>query len=158
MACAEGFAAGVAGSRVPLGASPASRQAFLAGASASGKLDGSEHGEQVAVFKFLELLEPHWPELVGSIHAVPNGGQRSKAVAGKLKAEGVRSGIPDICVPLPSQGFSSLRLELKAKGGQLTDSQKLRMPMLRALGNQVAVCVGWHAAVREIIDYVWPEQ
>ncbi len=135
------------------------RAAFLAGATAGAWIDGGEHGEQVVLFRWLDLLTPHWPELVGATYAVPNGGQRSKAVAGKLKAEGVRAGIPDICVPVPSQGFASLRIELKAaKSGALTASQRNRIPMLTSLGNRVTVCHGWEPAAREIVSYLWPPE
>lgn len=34
------------------------------------------------------------------LHAIPNGGYRDKITAGKLKAEGVKRGIPDIFLPL----------------------------------------------------------
>ena len=33
------------------------------------------------------------------IFAIPNGGARSPATAGRLKAEGVSSGVPDLFVP-----------------------------------------------------------
>lgn len=35
------------------------------------------------------------------LHAIPNGGYRDKVTAGKLKAEGVKRGIPDVFLPLP---------------------------------------------------------
>jgi len=36
------------------------------------------------------------------MHAIPNGGLRSKATAGKLKAEGVKSGVLDTFLPWPA--------------------------------------------------------
>lgn len=154
------FADGAKGLFAPGRTLPAeARVAFLAGAAASPWLDGSEHGEQVVLFRWLDLLTPHWPELVAATYAVPNGGLRSKATAGKLKAEGVRAGIPDICVPVPSQRWASLRIELKAtKSGVLTSSQRQRIPALTALGNLVTVCHGWEAAAREIVGYLWPSE
>lgn len=38
------------------------------------------------------------------LHAIPNGGYRDKATAGKLKAEGVKRGVSDIFLPLPMRG------------------------------------------------------
>jgi len=153
------FAAGAGPERVGLSMSVGPCfEAYTAGTEASPWLDGSEHGEQVVLFRFLSLLAKDWPELVAAIHAVPNGGLRSKAAAGKLKAEGVKAGVPDICVPVASSGFSSLRIELKASdGGKLTASQKALIPAFVALGNRVTVCHGWKAAANEIINYLWPD-
>lgn len=38
------------------------------------------------------------------LHAIPNGGYRDKATAGKLKAEGVKRGVSDMFLPLPMKG------------------------------------------------------
>lgn len=60
----------------------------------------SERDHQVFVFQVLALNEQTDPRLKW-VYAVPNGGQRHPAVAGKLKAEGVKRGISDICLPFP---------------------------------------------------------
>lgn len=41
----------------------------------------------------------HYPEL-SLFHAIPNGGQRDKITAGKLKAEGVKPGVLDTFLPV----------------------------------------------------------
>lgn len=51
----------------------------------------SEEAEQRALAQWLDLHRILWCH-------VPNGGQRSKAVAGKLKAAGVKAGVPDVLV------------------------------------------------------------
>ena len=58
----------------------------------------SEHHEQCALFAWLRL---QWPDLDRVSFAIPNGGHRHKAVAGKLKAEGVKAGVPDIFIAYP---------------------------------------------------------
>ena len=55
----------------------------------------SEHAHQVALFDWANLHLGRMPELA-AMYAIPNGGARSKATAGKLKAEGVKAGVPDI--------------------------------------------------------------
>ena len=60
------------------------------------------------------------PEL--EIRAIPNGGLRKKSVAIKLKAEGVKSGTPDLFVALP-QGKVGW-LEMKTDVGSLSQEQK----------------------------------
>ena len=54
--------------------------------------------------------------------AVPNGGKRHVHTAIKLKAEGVRAGVPDLVFILPGGRFAGL--ELKAENGRLSDAQK----------------------------------
>jgi hypothetical protein len=54
--------------------------------------------------------------------AVPNGELRHPRVAMRLKAEGVKPGVADICFMLP--GGQTGWLELKAKRGSLSDEQK----------------------------------
>jgi hypothetical protein len=61
----------------------------------------SEHEHQKFVFDILRLNETRFPHLA-FIYAIPNGGHRHVAVAGKLKAEGVKRGISDICMPFPN--------------------------------------------------------
>ena len=40
-----------------------------------------------------------WPELA-LMHAIPNGGFRNKSEAAKLRAEGVKAGVPDTFLPV----------------------------------------------------------
>lgn len=56
--------------------------------------------------------------------AIPNGGARSKAVAGKLKAEGVRAGVLDVMLPVPRGGSAGLWIEFKSKVGYPTPDQR----------------------------------
>ena len=75
----------------------------------------SEHFEQREVVRWFRQT---WPGV--RIHAIPNGGARSKATAGRLKAEGVASGVPDLFIPA-----WRLWVEMKrVKGGSLSAEQK----------------------------------
>jgi hypothetical protein len=58
------------------------------------------------------------------IHAIPNGGFRNKATAGKMKAEGVKPGVSDIFVPIPANGYHGLYIEFKAGKNTLSPVQK----------------------------------
>src|SRR5690348_18167176 len=42
------------------------------------------------------------------LYAVPNGGDRNKIVAAKMKREGVKPGVPDYCLPGARSGFHGL--------------------------------------------------
>lgn len=87
-----------------------------------------EHDLQVAIARALRSHCPYpW-------FAVPNGGHRHIRTAAKLKAEGVRRGVPDLCFVLPGGRFAGL--ELKAKHGRLSDDQK-------AFRDHVTSLQGW---------------
>ena len=95
----------------------------------------SEHQEQKAFFKWLNLAYPDIPAF-----AIPNGGHRHIAVAKKLKDEGVRKGIPDIFI---ADGNPGLFIELKVKGGRATPEQQHMLSVLMQQGYRVALCYGW---------------
>ena len=65
-----------------------------------------------------------YPEYHGLLFAVPNGGARSKATAGRLKAEGVVAGVADLLLLVPSSPYHGLCIEMKTKTGRQSDSQK----------------------------------
>ncbi|MBV1928237.1 MAG: VRR-NUC domain-containing protein, partial [Gammaproteobacteria bacterium] len=91
--------------------------------------------------------------------AIPNGGDRHPVVAAKLKAEGVKRGVPDVCLPVVRGGYHGLYIELKkpkdsTPAGKPTEEQ---IEWLAALGDQgyfAALCVGWDAARKTIVDYL----
>jgi|GEM_PF-5137145 len=59
----------------------------------------------------------------------PNGGRRNKAEAAKLKAMGVRKGIPDLFLPIPRQGYHGLYIETKKiKNGKVSPDQQKKIP------------------------------
>ena len=113
----------------------------------------SEHDEQVCLIRMAALHEGKHPELA-LLHAIPNGGARHPAVAAKLKAEGVKRGIPDLCLPVPRGDALGLYIELKAKGGRVTDAQRKMMLALRRQGYACVVAYGWEAAWKEIMGYL----
>jgi hypothetical protein len=73
------------------------------------------------------------------IYAIPNGGLRNKAVAGKLKAEGVLRGIPDLCIPVARFGSHGLYIEMKAENETTKPHQDLIISKLRDEGYQCEV-------------------
>ena len=73
-----------------------------------------EHIEQVHLILWAdrgEVADRH-PN-AAKLFAIPNGGHRNVVVAGKLKAEGVRPGIPDLCFPEARGGYFGLWASLQ---------------------------------------------
>ncbi len=84
------------------------------------------------------------------IFAIPNGGFRSRATAGRLKAEGVMRGIPDLFVP-----EWNLWIEMKrVKGGRLSPDQVNWKHYLEEIGNTVFVAYGAQNAMELVDDFV----
>lgn len=115
---------------------------------------GSEHGHQRAFFAWLAYMDHTGAEkLAHMAFAIPNGGKRDPITAGRLKAEGVKAGVPDICWPVPLGGFGSLYIELKVDLNKASDKQDSWHDELRACGHAVATAWGWRAARSAFTDY-----
>jgi len=113
----------------------------------------SEHDEQAAVVAWAAYKAANYPDLE-LLYAIPNGGARHTAVGGKLKAEGVKAGVPDLHLPVAAQGYHSLYIELKAVKGRVSAEQAEWHKRLTVEGHRVVVFRGCEAACREIADYL----
>ena len=114
----------------------------------------TEHDEQKHLMRLVSLHSGRWPEL-GLLYAVPNGGQRHPAIASKLKAEGVKPGVPDLCLPVPRCGCHGLYIELKRiKGSTTSDEQKAWISALQGQGYRAVVCKGADEAWSVIQAYL----
>lgn len=114
----------------------------------------TEAEEQSALFQWAGLMKGKHPEL-SLLHHIPNGGYRNKQEAANLKREGVKAGVPDICLPVARQGCHGLYIELKRKkGGRISPTQACWMERLKKQGYQVAVCYGWVEAKNIILRYL----
>lgn len=98
-----------------------------------------EHQIQCDFIEYCDVMAFNVPELA-TVYAIPNGGHRHPLVGGRLKREGVRAGMPDLCLPVQRGRFGALYLETKAPGGEVKKHQIDRIRSLRAVGNVVAVC------------------
>jgi hypothetical protein len=90
---------------------------------ASAGLKRTEHAEAVALMRVVRLHEVRWPEL-RLLYAVPSGGDRHPIVAAKMRAEGVRAGVPDYCLPVARGGYHGLYIELKTATGYASREQR----------------------------------
>jgi len=113
----------------------------------------SEHDEQVALFNFLGYMEGKHPELKW-IHAIPNGGMRHKATAGKMKAEGAKDGVWDIFVPIVKEPCPGMYIEMKFGKNRLTENQDEFCKFAMNQGYIVVVCYDWIEAATAIFWYL----
>lgn len=114
----------------------------------------TESVEQQSLFRWAFYERSRFPELALLYH-VPNGGHRSKAEAGRFRAEGVKAGVPDLCLPVARGDYHGLYIELKRqKGGRISENQKRWLAALQEQGYFVAVCFGWEEAANVIEKYL----
>ena len=114
----------------------------------------TEHQEQCALFEWAAWMAKHIPEL-RLMHAIPNGGKRDIRTAAMLKAEGVKPGVPDICLPVARGEYHGLYIELKRRSGShATDNQLDWLEKLSGQGYKTAICYGWEEAATVITKYL----
>jgi len=106
--------------------------------------ESTEHNEQAG---FIIWFRNRYPHVL--IFAIPNGGYRDKATAAKLQVEGVVPGIPDLCVP-----EWRLWIEMKRKGGNISNQQRLIINQLLEIGHTVIVGYGAEDASRQVLDFL----
>lgn len=116
-------------------------------------MSASEHHHQVALMTWAKMSEARWPELKW-LFAIPNGGQRNVIVAKKLKAEGVKKGVSDLCLPVARNGFNGLYIEMKSDKGRATKDQNKFIDFVLNQGYSARVCHGWEQAKNHIEWYM----
>lgn len=107
----------------------------------------SEHDETASVVEYCDLKG--YP-----VFHIPNEAKRSPAVAARLKAEGLRPGVPDLCIPVARGKYHSLYIEMKAPGGKPSAEQVEWIHRLRAQGMCAYCCIGASNAIALIELYM----
>lgn len=113
----------------------------------------SEATEQEALIVWCEWQQAKHPELKLLYH-VPNGGSRNPLEAANLKRQGVKAGVPDLCLPVPMNGFHGLYIEMKYGKNKTTEAQKEWLRELEAQGYITAVCYSAEEAKDVISTYL----
>lgn len=126
-----------------------------------------EHDEQVTLINWADSMPLHGApaDSIGAyLYAIPNGARVAMGTAKKLKAEGLRAGVPDLCLALPSADYHGLYIELKkqrqhydgmaAAARAVSPDQRVWHSRLERCGYRVEVCYGWEEARDVILDYV----
>lgn len=120
----------------------------------------TESSIQTAFFAWLAIVK-----LPGTkwMHAIPNGGERSAATAGRMKAEGVRKGVWDTFLPLPRGIHHGLYIEFKRpehrthKHGGLTPEQVEFGLAGFQNGYSMQMAYTWREAAKHVCAYLGVE-
>lgn len=119
----------------------------------------SEHSQQAALFCWAQQNFKRHPELK-YMFSIPNGEARSVVTGARLKAAGVKRGVPDIFLPIMiSRGpikYGGLFIEMKQEGGGsgLSKEQYQYLIYLEKAGYRCEQCNGWQEAVKVIEEYL----
>ena len=112
----------------------------------------TEHQEQVALIQWFDAT---YREHRGRLFSVPNGTNKSRAAAAHFKREGLRSGVPDLMLPVASMGYHGLFIEMKRqKGGVISEAQKKWNAYLNEQGYLAVFCCGFEDAKQVIERYL----
>lgn len=113
-----------------------------------------EHNEQVMLMQWWALSCRQWDIPEECLFAIPNGARTNIGAAVKLKAEGVRSGVPDLFLAYPKGDKHGLFIEMKkVKGGKVSENQKKVIAMLNKNGYYAVVANGFEWARKAIVAY-----
>lgn len=116
----------------------------------------SEQAEQIAIFEWAASLSGLYPRLA-LLHATLAGNiKASFKQLNKVAKMGAKKGVPDIFLPVVTNDYAGLWIELKRRGnaGRVTDEQKQWLQALAGEGYYACVCMGSDAAIGVIEEYL----
>lgn len=133
----------------------------------------SEHDEQAALFTWAKIWSDRIPELE-LLFAIPNGQKCGAGISqmrkintiNKLKREGLKPGMPDLCLPVVAKYYrkegkvdsilvnSILFVEMKYKKGKLSDDQNEKVDILWKAGHFVSIAYTWYEAAKTILFHI----
>ena len=110
-----------------------------------------ESVEQQTLIKWARLARRKYPEL-DMLYHITNEGKRSVVTGARLKSEGLKPGVPDLCLAVARGGAHGLYIEMKrTKGGRVSPQQAAWLEKLAHEGYATAICRGWEQA-RDVIE------
>lgn len=119
-------------------------------------LEASESQHQCALIKWASITKvPGFDVIIGDylLH-IPNGGYRNTAEAAKFKRMGVKSGVADLFLALPANGFGGLWIEMKSRKGSISIKQQEFMYRMHMVNYCTFVAFDWEDAKKIIMEYL----
>lgn len=130
------------------------------------KRDNEESRSQKAVIKWWQMACRGFgvPEIL--LFKITNEGGRGPVVGSILKAEGLRTGAPDLMLAVPQWTddglpgsseyikYPALFIEMKRPGGVISPEQEVFHELLSKQGYKCVVCRSTLEAIQEITNYL----
>lgn len=105
----------------------------------------------MAFFRWLKL---QYPALHSVAYSIPNAGKRTLRQGRWLQAEGLQSGVWDVCIPIPTKAHPGLYLEFKIKPNTLTENQVRWGSAMGKLGWRMAVAYTFDEAMDAVKEHL----
>jgi hypothetical protein len=111
--------------------------------------------EQQQSDAFVQRIRQYYPDVHELMYHVPNESRTAYH-----EDSGVKSGVPDFCIPIARGGFHALYIEMKSpkrrnhKDGGLSEAQAKYFPKLHAAGCRVEIAYTWQEAEAVVVEYM----
>lgn len=127
------------------------------------------HGEKsiIQIMRYMQLTEEEMLAIrwhMGAFDSAVKGGSydmnnafagsRNQLEAANLKRQGVKAGVPDLCLPVARNGKHGLYVEMKWQNNKTTEKQDWWLEQLRQQGYETAVCWSAEEAMDTIAGYL----
>ena len=114
----------------------------------------SAHQAQVVewsrwAFKANPVRYPH----LNMLHCSLNGVKLSGTQAKIAKGQGMLSGVPDLFLPVPKNGYHGLFIEMKSEKGRVTENQHWFLTNADSVGYKTVICYSAKEAISAIEAY-----
>lgn len=111
--------------------------------------------EQQIQMDFLWWATNNHPLKIGKyMFAIPNEGRRSRKHGARMKAQGLKSGIPDLFLAWPTQKYAGLFIEMKSEKGKISENQQKWIDRLNEQGYLAVVAFGLDEAKKAVEGYL----
>ncbi len=113
-----------------------------------------EDDNQKALMQWANLATIGGVKVGDYLFAIPNGGKRNPREAARLKAQGVKSGVSDLFLPVTTDCYHGLWIEMKSKAGRATENQVIWGSRMLRQGYDFRVCYSATEAINCIKEYL----
>lgn len=116
-------------------------------------LEAAQQAQVIEWSKWAYKAKPTQYPNLDLLHCSLNGVKLSGTQAKIAKGQGMLSGVPDLFLPVPKNGFHGLFVEMKSEKGRVTENQEWFLSKTEGLGYKTAVCYSASEAIKTIQDY-----
>lgn len=110
--------------------------------------------ESIIQQNFMQWLKLQYRFLFDVTCAIPNQGRRSYKNASRMKAEGMKKGMPDVVIFYPSGFYHGMFIEFKSEKGKPSVDQIKMMETLTENDYYCCYCYSLEDGIREIRGYL----
>ena len=112
----------------------------------------SVHQAQVVEWSRWAYKTGKYP-MLNMLHCSLNGVKLSGTQAKIAKGQGMLSGVPDLFLPVPKNGYHGLFIEMKSEKGRVTENQHWFLTNAESLSYKTVICYSAKEAISAIQAY-----